>query len=189
MGKKKYVPGRRTKLKIKVDNTKKVRLDPRARESWLGWWFGLSRWGTDASTSVSAEDLALTARDDILRWILLSLKCQPNQLSWDFPSRRTFFVLSTFIFSLVRRPGTYFFFAHYTVPGRRTKPKIKVDNTKKVRLDMGVRESWLGWRFRRNRWSTDMSKIEHVSLNSEDEILDRVNSETLNYSGLYSKNS
>ena len=34
-----------------------------------------------------------------------------------------------------------------------------------------------------------MSKIEHVSLNSEDEILDRVNSETLNYSGLYSKNS
>ena len=102
------VPGRRTKPKIKVDNTKKVRLDPRARESWLGWWFGLSRWGTDA-TSVSAEDLALTARDDILRWILLSLKRQPNQLSRAFPSRRTFFVLSTFIFGLVRRPGTYFF--------------------------------------------------------------------------------
>ena len=134
-GQKKYVPGRRTKLKIKVDNTKKVRLDPRARESWLGWWFGLSRWGTDASTSVSAEDLALTARDDILRWILLSLKRQPNQLSRAFPSRRTFFVLSTFIFGLVRRPGTYFFCPLY-VPGRRTKPKTKVSETKNVRLDI-----------------------------------------------------
>ena len=103
-------------------------------------------------------------------------------------SRRTFFVSETFVFGLVRRPGTYNGQKKYG-PGRRTKPKIKVDNTKKVRLDMGVRESWLGWRFRRNRWSTDMSKIEHVSLNSEDEILDRVNSETLNYSGLYSKNS
>ena len=135
MGKKKYVPGRRTKLKIKVDNTKKVRLDGKARESWLGWRFKLSRIHLRISSlAVRAKSSADT---DVLASVphLLSPNHQPNQLSRALGSRRTFFVLSTFIFSLVRRPGTYFIWP-LCVPGRRTKPKIKVSNTKNVRLDI-----------------------------------------------------
>ena len=67
------------------------------------------------------------------------------------------FINFCFRFSTASRD--VFYFAHYTVPGRRTKPKIKVDNTKKVRLDGKARESWLGWRFKLSRIHLRISSL------------------------------
>ena len=78
---------------------------------------------------------------DILRWIILSLNHQPNQLSRAFMSRRTFSVSPNFYFRLSTAVSGTHNGPQYEYLDAVLSRNQKLGDTVFVRLDIKARES------------------------------------------------